>query len=249
MSVSSIGKIVQESKAQLEKGNEQRGYQERSAQAVREASAMTRRMHRRAERYLDRGIAPDPITRHFCRDVFDGPRQRATFVKPIDMLARTILQIENPVTLCPFLRTMDEEEERKQAEEKIKTEEEQRFLTNLHSVFVGGPAGIVGFGVLTTILEPLLKTIPLARIISSVVGLIFGGVIGVLWNKNYPAETVAAEKRLGIPEDRIVRLEEKVQRIAAEKRLEGKSEEEISQLTRVKAAFRVMITRYRRVHL
>jgi hypothetical protein len=57
------------------------------------------------------------------------------------------------------------------------------------------------------------------------------------------------EKKLGIHEQRIARLEGKVQKIVVEKAVEGKSSEEIGQLTRVKEAFQNSITRYRKVHL
>jgi hypothetical protein len=198
------------------------------------------------EELVRNGSRPDGLTRWLMNQRYSGPIQNATHVTPSNMYARVILQIEDPSKMCRLLQTLDEEETLKQNEERKAVDSKRPFFQRRNSIQFGAVAGAGGACVSMEIVGAFGKALPVVGAFGAVFGLATGIAGGLLAHKFCQVDV---EKKLGIHEQRIARLEGKVQKIVAEKAVEGKSSEEIGQLTRVEEAFQNSVTRYRRVHL
>lgn len=164
-----------------------------------------------------------------------------------DLFAQRVLSLEDPSQLCPFLRTLDEEEFANQGEERRTVRKRGQLCNGILSLVHGVFCVTLGISFAGGASRPfLLPTVAWpVGIVAGVVGGIAITVIGIKTSMFLETET-PTEKELGTSAQIIARLEGKVQRIAEERAKEGKSPEERDQLTKVEEAFRTTLEVCRR---
>jgi hypothetical protein len=178
------------------------------------------------------------------RKEFDE-QMKAASIKTCDMFTKTILGIEDPSQLCQFLQNLDLEETAKQeAEEKLIQQariQSKACFNIVSAVFAGTTTAVVSniVSIVFPIAAPIGWLAPLVA--STAAGLVSDNTDG------FGCATGDAEKNLDIQNIRVCRLEDKVRKIAAERAAQGKTPEELDQLTRTETLFTRIISQYRTV--